>query len=64
LPRVEPVLERAREQTVCNVPEVGLLVGLGDLVAEVDCLAEGVVERVFLVLHRRSKNGRIGDGRF
>src|SRR4029450_8749912 len=32
--------------------QVRLLIGFGDLVAEIDSLAESVVERVFLILHR------------
>jgi hypothetical protein len=64
LPGVEPVLERTREQTVRDVPEIGFVVGLGDLVAEVDRLAKCVVEGMFQFLHRGSKTKDFGDGRF
>ena len=50
LSRVEPVLHGAGEQAVGDVPEVGLVVVVGDLVAEVDGATEGFFERMGFVL--------------
>ncbi len=50
LTRVQPVLDGAGEQAIGDVPEVGLVVVVGDLVAEIDGLAEGLVERMGFLL--------------
>ena len=45
LSRVEPILHGSREQAIRDVPQVGLVVAVCDLVAEVDGTTEGLVER-------------------
>ena len=50
LARVQPVLDRAGEQAVGDVPQVGILVLVGELVAEVDGAREGGIEGVWWIL--------------
>lgn len=45
LSSVEPILHGSREQAIRDVPQVGLVVAVRDLVAEVDGTTEGLVER-------------------
>lgn len=52
LARVEPVLNGTREQTVCDIPDIGFLVGVRDAVAQIDGLAERFAKGVFQFLHR------------
>ena len=58
LARIKPVLHGAGQQAVGDVPQVGLLVVVGDLVAEVDGLGEGFVEGMLL----RSSCGSLAGG--
>ena len=51
LTRIEPVLNRAGEQPVGDVPHVCLLIGIGDAIAQVHGLAEGVAEGAVEFLH-------------
>jgi hypothetical protein len=51
LTRVEPVLHGTREQAVGDIPDIGLFVAVGNLIAQIDGFAEGIVERVGILLH-------------
>jgi hypothetical protein len=44
-------LHGAREQAVCDVPDVGLVVGVGDPVTEIDRFAESFAEWIVGFLH-------------
>ena len=60
LSRVEPVLHGSRKQAIRDVPQVGFVVAVRDLVAEVDGTTEGLVER-FEVFDLRV-GGHVGKG--
>ena len=63
LSRVEPVLHGSRQQAIRDVPQVRLVVTVGDLVAEVDGTAEGLVERFGVFdLRIRGHNGQCRQG--
>ena len=51
LARIQPVLHGSGEQAVRDVPDVSLVVGVRDLVAEIDGLTEGFAERIIGFLH-------------
>jgi hypothetical protein len=51
LTRVQPVLDRAGEQPIGDVPQVRLLVLARDPVAQIHGLAEGGVEGVGVLVH-------------
>ena len=61
LTRIQPVLDRASEQAVGDVPDVGLLIGICNPVAQIHRLAEGVAERVIGFLHGYGSKGEWGD---
>jgi len=54
---VEPILHGASEQTVRDVPQIGFVVAVRDLVAEVDGATEGLVERLGVFGLRIGRHG-------
>ena len=44
LTRIQPILQGAGEQAVGHVPQVGIFVGVGNLIAQVDSLGKGRIE--------------------
>src|SRR5689334_5657391 len=48
---IEPVLKRAGQQAVCDIPEIRVLVAVGQPVAEVHGLGEGRIEGVRDLCH-------------
>ena len=60
LTRVQPVLHGAGKQTVGDIPDIGLLVAVGNLIAQIDGFAERFVERVRILLHGAFRGSRAG----
>src|SRR5882672_1535188 len=51
LARVQPVLDRAREQAVGDIPEIRVVVLFCETIAQLDGLAEGIVKKLFSGIH-------------
>jgi hypothetical protein len=49
LSRVQPVLNRTGKEAVRDVPDIGFVVGVGDLVAKIDRFAERLAERIYFL---------------
>lgn len=43
---IQPILDGPGEQTICDIPKIGLLVRIRDPIAQVHRLAEGLAERI------------------
>ena len=57
---VQPVLHGTGEQSVGDIPEIGLLILVGDAIAEVHGFAKGLVENTVGLLHDGASVSREG----
>jgi hypothetical protein len=60
LARIQPVLNRACEEPIGDVPDVRFLVGIRDAITEIDGFAKGFAERIFGFLHGSHRVAFVG----